>query len=461
MPLLSSLRRTGAALSDWTERWIPDAWVIAMILTAVIVVLALTAGGASPYEVSQAWGAGVWSLLTLAMQFTVAFVAAAAVVTSRPAFRFMDRLASLPDPEKPRQAVLLAGVFSIATGYINGSVCTVASALIVPFIARRNPKVDIRVLIAAAYLGLGTVWHGGFSGTAPLILATPGNPLLEPAVGAPVVDRVYPVTETLLLAWNFLYLAVISATALLAVVWLHPDEGARTLSRAQVDAILPEPPEDAPAGDTPASRLDRFRGFTWLAALLLAWPLADSIATRGFGESWNINAYITVFLVAALLLHGRPTSFVAGCRRGLEPAFGFVLHFPFYGGIFGILQNTGLGAWIADGFVQVATEGTYPLLVYVYSGLTNLFVPSAGSKFLIEAPYLIPVGEQVGVSPVTTLLAFSYGDSTTNLIQPMWALPLLTVTRTRFGEVVGYTFLVAVACFAVSAVAMLLIPARL
>ena len=91
----------------------------------------------------------------------------------------------------------------------------------------------------------------------------------------------------------------------------------------------------------------------------------------------------------------------------------------------------------------------------------NLFVPSAGSKWLIEAPYLIPAGEKLGVSVTTVVLAYAYGDSTTNLIQPFWAIPILAVARLRFGEVVGYTFLVAVACFAVSVVAMLLIPLSL
>ena len=460
-PALTDLRGLGTRLSEWTERWVPDAWVICMSLTAIVMVLAVAVGGAGLEEATLAWGTGVWSLLALAMQFTIAFIAAAAVVSSRPAFRALDRLAALPDPEKPRQAVLLAGVFSIATGYVNGAVCTVACALLVPFIARRNPKVDIRVLIAAAYLGLGTVWHGGLSGTAPLILATPGNPLLEPATGLPIVERLFPVTETLFIPFNFVYLIAIALTALGAVVWLHPDRDVRTLSPAQVDAIFPEPLAVADVPATPAGRMDAFPGFVWFAAALLLYPLWHAIANRGFGESWNINAYNIVFLVLALALHGRPLPFLDACKRGLDPAFGLILQFPFYGGIFGVLQGTGLGAWLGDVFVTVATEGTYPLLVYVYSGVMNLFVPSAGSKWLIEAPYLIPVGKEVGVSTVTTLLAYSYGDSTTNLVQPMWALPLLAVTRIRFGEIVGYTFLVALACFVVSAIAMLAIPPRL
>ncbi|MEM7409018.1 MAG: TIGR00366 family protein [Myxococcota bacterium] len=459
--MIDLLRKTGAALSRFTERWVPDSWVICMLLTVVAFALAIGGAGVGVEASVLAWGDGVWVLLTLAMQFTLAMVAAHACVTSRPVFALLDRLAALPDPERPAQAVLLAGVFSLVTGYLNWALCLVSCALFVPFIARRNPNTDIRVLIAGAYLGLGTVWHGGLSGSAPLILATPGNPLLEPSRGAAVVDRLYPVTETLFAPFNLAFLVVIGLTGLVVAVLLHPREGAVTLSPAQVDAILPAPPEEPPAPTTPAERLESFRGWVWLAALLLAYPLGYAIWKHGFGTSWTINAYNAVFLVAALLLHGRPVSFLRACRQGVDAAWGIIIQFPFYAGIFGLMQNTELGTWIGDLFATFGSEGSYPFIVYVYSGLMNLFVPSAGSKWLIEAPYLIPAGVELDVSVVTVLLAYAYGDSTTNLIQPFFAIPILSVTRLRFGDVVGYTFLIALACFAVATLAMLWIPPRL
>jgi short-chain fatty acids transporter len=459
--VLNALRDAGAGLSRFTERWVPDSWVICMMLTVAAFVLALFGADVGLEESVLAWGDGVWVLLTLAMQFTIAMVAAHACVSSGPVFRWLDALASLPDPERPTQAVWLAGIFSLVTGYLNWALCLVACALFVPFLARRNPKTDIRVMIAAAYLGLGTVWHCGLSGSAPLILATPGNPLLAPSQGAAVVDRLYPVTETLFHPFNLVYMLVIGATGLLAAVALHPRRDVVTLTPEQVEAILPVPPEADATPRTPAERLEAFRGWVWLAAILLAYPLGHSIATRGFGTSWTINAYNAVFLVAALLLHGRPASFLRACRAGVDAAWGIILQFPFYAGIFGLMQNTGLGAWIGEGFAAIANQDTYPFVVYVYSAVMNLFVPSAGSKWLIEAPYLVPAGATLDVSVVTVLLAYSYGDSTTNLIQPFFAIPILAVTRMRFGDVVGYTFLVALACFVVSALAMAWIPPRL
>jgi short-chain fatty acids transporter len=459
--LLAALQSLGARLSSVTERWVPDSWVICMILTAIALGLAIGGAGAGVEEALLAWGDGVWVLLTLAMQFTIAMVAAHACVSSRPVFRLLDRLASLPDPAKPAQAVLLAGAFSLVTAYLNWALCLVACALFVPFVCRRNPRADVRVVIAAAYIGLGTVWHCGLSGSAPLILATPGNPLLAPSSGPAVVDRLYPVTETLFNLFNLGYMLVIGAVGLAMAVALHPRRDPVTFTADQLARILPTPPEAEPPPATPGQRIDDFRGWVWLAVILLAYPLAHSIATRGFGTSWTINAYNVAFLTLALVLHGRAASFLRACRQGVDAAWGIVLQFPFYAGIFGLMQNTGLGRWIGDLFAELASQRSYPFVVYAYSALMNLFVPSAGSKWLIEAPFLLPAGEQLDVSVVTVLLAYAYGDSTTNLIQPFFAIPILAVTRLRFGDVVGYTLLIALACFAVSAVAMFLIPVHL
>ena len=427
--MIEQFRRFGAGLSNVTERWVPDAWVISMMLTAVAILLCIFGAGATVEETVLAWGDGVWSLLGLAMQFTIAMVAAHACAASPPIYRFFNWLASLPNPSKPVQALVLAGMFSLVMGYLNWAVCLVSCALFTPFILRRNPNVDVRLLICASYLGIGTVWHGGLSGSAPLILATPGNPLINPSSGAPIVERLYPVTETLYNNFNLVFICILGAVALATTCLLHPRSGARTLSTEEIEKILPTPPiEDGPPR-TPAEYIDQFRGWILLAVVLLAYPLGYSIVTKGFGTSWTINAYNITFLVIALLLHGRAPSFLRACRNGVDSAWGIVVQFPFYAGIFGLMQNTDLGEWLGSFFSNIATTATYPWVVYVYSGLMNLFVPSAGSKWMIEAPILIPAGELLNVSVVTTTLAYAYGDSVTNLIQPFFAIPILAVTR--------------------------------
>ena len=340
--------------------------------------------------------------------------------------------------------------------YFNWAASVVASALFVPFIARRNPKADIRLLVAAAYIGMGTVWHGGLSGSAPLILATPGNPILE----AGNIDRLLPVTETLFLPFNLIYLAMTFVVALVMLWILHPRKNAWTITEDQLELMMPTMPEEVEP-KTPGARMEAFRGWIFLAAVLIGYPLIHSIVTRGFGASWTINSYNAVFLVGALLLQGRPSNLVRAFGNGARTASGVILQFPFYAGIFGIINTTGLGSWLGELFVAAATTETYPLIVYLYSGFVNVFVPSGGSKWLIEAPYLLPAAEQLNVSATTTVLAYAYGDSTSNLVQPFWAIPILTVTRMKFGDVLGYTGIIALVLFAVTVVAMLIIPPNL
>ena len=459
--MLGLIREVGAALSRFTERWVPDSWVICMMLTSVALVLAVVGAGVGVEDAVLAWGAGMWNLLALAMQFTIAMVMAHACVSSRPMFRLLDRLASLPDPARPLGAVALAAAFSLVTAYLNWALNIVACALFVPFVCRRNPRADVRVLIAACYLGLGTVWHCGLSGSGPLILATPGNPLVAPASGAAIVDRLIPVDETLFAPFNLIYTFVIGAVGLLALLVIHPHKDRVTLRPEEVEAMLPKPPPAPVAAPTPAGRIESFSGWSWLAAGLIAYSLVRSIASKGFGAAWTIDSYNMVFLVAALLLHRNPLSFLEACRRGMDATWGIIVQFPLYAGIFGLMTNTALGEWLGDLFTRVATTDTYPLVVYVYSAFMNFFVPSGGSKWLIEAPYLIPAGRELGVSVTTVVLAYAYGDSTTNIVQPFFAIPILAVTRLRFGEIVGYTSLVAAACFIVTVIAMLLIPVDL
>ncbi|MCG2634999.1 MAG: TIGR00366 family protein [Gammaproteobacteria bacterium] len=443
---MDSLRSLGDRFSRMTERWMPDPWVVCMMLTLIAFILAIGFAGVGFESAVLAWGGGIWGLLALAMQFTIALVAAYACVTSPMVFRMLDRLAALPNPDRPTQGLVLVALVSMSTGFINWAVCMIFSALFVPFVCRRNPKTDVRLLVAGAYVGMGTVWHGGLSGSAPLIMATPGNPLLAPVSGQPVVDRLYPVTETIFSGFNLFMVAGLAVIALVMLVILHPKEKVVTLSAERLRAILPEPPETPDTSDTPAGWLDSSRFFCWFAALMVGYALVYSVVTKGFGASWNINAYNSLFLALALALHGRPATFVAACRKGLDPAFGIVLQFPFYAGLFGLMVDTGLGGWIGGLFSHFATADLYPLVVYAYSALMNLFVPSGGSKWMIEAPYLLPAGGDLGVSVRAVLIPYMYGDSITNLIHPIWALPLLAVTRLRFGEFAGYTLLIALAC---------------
>lgn len=97
-------------------------------------------------------------------------------------------------------------------------------------------------------------------------------------------------------------------------------------------------------------------------------------------------------------------------KAGVMSSWGLVLQFPFYAGIFGIIQNTGLGLEISHFFVNISNGTTWPVFAYIYSALLNIAVPSSGSKFVIEAPYIVPATIEVGNDLGKILQAYQLGD---------------------------------------------------
>jgi short-chain fatty acids transporter len=125
----------------------------------------------------------------------------------------------------------------------------------------------------------------------------------------------------------------------------------------------------------------------------------------------------------------------------VRPLHGVVLQFPLYAGIYGIIKDTALASVMAKAFLSVATPRTFPLIVFCYSGVLNYWVPSGGAKWAMEAPYLVRAAGELGVSVRDTMMAYAYGDMSTNLIQPFWAIPLLGVARLEFRDILGYEVL--------------------
>src|SRR5437773_9848634 len=57
-----------------------------------------------------------------------------------------------------------------------------------------------------------------------------------------------------------------------------------------------------------------------------------------------------------------------------------------------------ISQWLAGLFVRVSDTNSYPILVSIYSAVLGLFVPSGGSKWVIEAPYLLQAANELKVN---------------------------------------------------------------
>ena len=427
---VETLVRIAEALGRFSARYVPGSFAIAVLLSLFTMGLAVGWTDTPAPRVLDAWGAGFWELLSFSMQMALVMFTGYLLALTRPVRALLEWLAGLA--RGPRSAVVLMALVSMGLAYLNWGLSLVASAMLVRFVARRRPEVDYRLLVACAYFGLGATWHAGLSASAPLLVATPGH-FLEKQLG------LIPIERTLLSPFNLgLTAAVVTGLALLA--WaLHPSpERAVRVDPKVLERFQDFEPPERPVGHSPALWLDYAPVLNTVFGVLGVVWFARALWLGGGWKAINLNAVNFLFLTLAVLLHGTPARLLKASEEAASVLHGIVLQFPLYAGIYGIFKATGLTERIGQLFVSLSTQATFPAIVYLYSGVVNYFVPSGGSKWAIEAPYLLEAARTLGVAPEKVVLAYAWGDMATDLIQPFWALPLLAVARLDFKDILGF-----------------------
>jgi len=149
-----------------------------------------------------------------------------------------------------------------------------------------------------------------------------------------------------------------------------------------------------------------------------------------------------IFLLLGFLLHGTPARLMHAVQAATPAVWGVILQFPFYAGIAGVITATHLNEQLATLFVRVSTPATFPALVALYSAVLGVFVPSGGSKWVIEAPYVMAAAHQLQVHLGWVVAAYDLGEALANLLQPFWMLPILGLFQLRARDVMGYTLVV-------------------
>src|SRR5580765_4055434 len=213
--------RAALALTDWTERWVPDAFIFALIATALVIIAAVAITPATLTETVDAWGRGFWDLIPFTLQMALVIITGHVLATSPPMGRLIRAIAGWP--RTPRGAVALVAFFALTASWFNWGFSLVFSAVLAIEIARRVDQVDYRALAAASMLGLGSIWAQGLSGSAALQMATPGA--LQPAIrdivarGGLVPGGLIPFRHTIFLWQSFTAVAV-EIVVVVGVMWL-------------------------------------------------------------------------------------------------------------------------------------------------------------------------------------------------------------------------------------------------
>jgi short-chain fatty acids transporter len=446
---LEGLARRATA---WTERWMPDAFVFALGATLVVFVAAFAADPVarqSPMTVVDAWGVGFWSLIPFTLQMVMIIVGGYVLASSPPVFRIIERLASWPRSAKG--AVVLVAIVAMSTSLLNWGFSLIVGAVLAREVARRVPSADYRALGASSFLGLGTVWAQGLSGSAALQMARASSmpPRLAQLVGE------IPLTATIF-RWQSIVCVVVEMAVVAAAVWFYtPREGgAHTAHALAIDlgeggvARLPRPVvpgewlEHSPLLLQPVVAI----GFGFLIRTISTHASSVSEALNALDFN-NINLFL---LMLGALLHWTPASLMRSVRGATPATWGVLLQFPFYAGIFGIMTGTRLSDAVAGQFVRVSSPVLYPATILGYSAVLGMFVPSGGAKWLIEAPYVLQSARTLGVAAGWVVITYNLGEAIANLLQPFWMLPILALLGLRARDIMGYTYLIALVLFPVA-----------
>jgi short-chain fatty acids transporter len=443
--------RAALALTNWTERWIPDAFIFALVATILVIGAALAATPATLLDTVDAWGRGFWDLIPFTLQMALVIITGHVLATSPPMGRVIRAIAGWP--RTPRGAVALVAFFALAASWFNWGFSLVFSAVLAIEIARRVEGVDYRALAAASMLGLGSIWAQGLSGSAALQMATPGA--LQPQIrdivahGGLVAGGLIPFRHTIFLWQSFVAVAAEMIVVVAVMYFATPPSGRGKSAR---DLGIDLAPVERRTSNSerrtshPGAWLDHSPILSWLIVLLGVTYLWRYFAQAAEPlNALNLNILNLAFLLLGFLLHGTPARLMRAVQEATPAVWGVILQFPFYAGIAGVIIATHLNERVAGLFVRMSTPATFPALVATYSAVLGVFVPSGGSKWVIEAPYVIDAAHTMKVHLGWVVSAYDLGEALANLLQPFWMLPVLGLFKLGARDVMGYTIVVFLA----------------
>ena len=393
------------------NRWLPDAFLFAIILSIIVFVGSMCATKMGPLQVLNAWGdsKGFWGLLSFSMQMALVLVFGSAMAAAKPCKKALRAAAGLC--HNNMQAIVVTTFISTLCCWLNWGFGLIAGTLLAKEVVRRVPTVDYPLLIASAYSGF-VIWHAGLSGSIPLDLVA-GKKFGEVLYQAPITDTVFH-------PMNLIMVGVILFVMPLVNYAMHPDK-AHTVC---IDpTLLEDEAERTYEVRTPADKLEHSK-LLWAITLVGGFVYIIYYFVQN-GFTLGLNIVNMIFLFLGILLHGDLRRYVDAISDAAGGAAGVLLQFPFYAGIMGMMvaandQGVSLAGVISEFFVSVSNNVTFPMLSFLAAGVVNFFVPSGGGQWAVQGPIMMPAGAAMGIENGRTAMAIAWGDQWTNMIQPFW-----------------------------------------
>jgi short-chain fatty acids transporter len=421
------------------NKYLPDAFIFAIVLTIITFIGGVTLTGQSPFQMVLHWAGakGFFGLLSFTMQMVLVLVLGSAMAQAKVFKNLLKKIAKTA--KTPVRGIMITAFVSVVACWINWGFGLVIGALLAREIAKEVKGIDYRLLIATAYSGF-VVWHGGISGSIPLQVANPGA--LE-KVAPTIFDSTFTIatSNTIFSPMNLFISGIIIFGLPFVCKAMMPDKE-HTIEVDPAKLVEKEARSEDASKFSPADKMERSK-ILWLITLVLGFVYIIYNFTK-VGLNLSLDFVNFIFLFVGVLLHGNLRNYIDAVNEAAASAAGIILQFPFYAGIMGMMvganPETGvsLAGVISNGFVSIANNVTFPLFTFWSAGIVNFFVPSGGGQWAVQAPIMMPAGHALGVDPAKTAMAIAWGDAWTNMVQPFWALPALSIAGLSAKDVMGY-----------------------
>ncbi|MGN0658427.1 MAG: TIGR00366 family protein, partial [Emergencia sp.] len=424
----------GAGFVDWCNRWIPNALVLAFLLTILVAVLCiiftdspLISSTETSTSLVDAWTGGFWNLLTFSMQMALVMLTGYILASAPICKRGLTRLAQIPN--NAVTAMLMCGIVTLILFWIHWGLGMMASIVlgqqVLAASVRKGYKIHMPSLVA--YIYACELCCNGISQAAPLNAATAGflRSLTADETVASYVPEIIPLSDTCLTPSIFIQniCLFIIVTAISYFMMPKKDENIEEIGYAFAEELTaPEPPKKK--AETPAEWINNSPLLNYVIGIAGMIFVVRTLMQSGI-VGISLNNYNFMMLMLGLLLCVTPEQFCKCVMGAIGSTWGIIIQFPFYAGIFGLITYTGFNDVIVSLFTSISTTESFPTVSFIYSSIMNMVVPSGGSKFVIEAPYLLQVCQELQVDIPDVINAYTVGDMTTNIIQPFWALPFM------------------------------------
>lgn len=424
------LKKTAKKMRVGVDRFLPDAFIFVIILTLIVLIAGLIVTGTDIMTMLMSWYGGFSTFLAFSMQMCAIMVLGYGLAQTAAVKKLLSWVTTFGKTPKSALITLMLTVFVLS--WLNWGIGMIAGPILA-YAFTRKMKIDYPILIAASY----TAWQGGMAGlsaAAALMSATPGH-AFEASLG------IIPVSETIFSPfWNLVIIGGIAIMTFLFVCMM-PDEADMILyvSPAVEETVKAEPEK------TTAYRMEHSQILKWVFVAMMGAVVVYYFVTKGASITTDIIIFTLMFL--GLLLHKSPIEFVNSVYEGVKGCAGIILQFPFYGGLQGMLVGSGLSTIIVDTICSISTQRTLPLFTYWMAAIINIFVPSAGGQWAVQGGIIGQSVINMGLPAAYAVNSFTFGDISTNLIQPFWALPALSIAGLKIKDIWGYCAIAFVGWF--------------